>query len=67
MSALAPVYKAVAGAIASALSTTAVSIGTAMSDGDLTRTEVIIAIGAGLVVGASAGGGVVYAAPKNHE
>ncbi len=63
--ALAPFSKAVAGAVASAVSTTLVAIGTAMSDGDLTRTELIVAIGAGLVVGAGAGGGAVYAAPKN--
>jgi len=57
--ALAPLAKAVAGAI----STITVSLGTAMADGDLTRPEVIVALGAGLVIG----GGLVYAAPKNAE
>lgn len=54
---LAPYSKAVAGAIG----TIVVSLGTAMSDGNLTKPEVIIALGAGLVIG----GGLVYAAPKN--
>ncbi len=57
--ALAPFSKALAGVI----STIGVSLGTAMSDGNLTRAEVIVAIGAGLVIG----GGLVYAAPKNAE
>lgn len=56
---LAPVYKAVAGAV----SATVVALGTAMADGDLTHPEVIVAIGAGLVVG----GGAVYAAPANQD
>lgn len=51
--------KAVAGFIGSAT----VALGTAMADGDLTRPEVIVAIGAGLVVG----GGLVYVAPANVE
>lgn len=54
---LKPYSKAVAGAIGAST----VALGTAMSDGDLTRPEVIVAIGAGLVVG----GGAVYAAPAN--
>lgn len=51
--------KAIAGFVGSAT----VALGTAMADGDLTRPEVIVAIGAGLVVG----GGLVYAAPANVE
>lgn len=57
--ALAPVYKAVGGAV----SATVVALGTAMADGDLTRPEVIVAIGAGLVVG----GGGVYLSPANRS
>lgn len=49
--------KAVAGFIGSALT----ALGTAMADGNITRPEVIVAIGCGLVVG----GGLVYAAPRN--
>lgn len=56
---LAPYSKAVAGAFGTII----VSLGTAMSDGDLTGPETIIALGAGLVIG----GGLVYAAPKNAE
>ncbi len=56
---LASVSKAIAGA----LGAIAVAAGTAMADGDFTRAEAIIALGAGLVVG----GGAVYAAPKNAE
>lgn len=55
--ALAPFSKAIAGAVG----TIVVSAGTAMSDGDFTSKEAIIALGAGLVIG----GGLVYAAPKN--
>lgn len=66
VSALAPVYKAVAATIATAVSATAAALGTAMADGDLTRPEVIVAIGAGLVAG-SLGGGAVYAAPANRD
>ena len=51
------IYKAIAGAVAAILA----SAGTAMADGDFTRPEGIIALGAGLVVGA----GLVYAAPAN--
>lgn len=58
-SALAPFSKAIAGMVG----TITVSLGTAMSDGDLTRPEVVIALGAGLVIG----GGLVYAAPKNAD
>lgn len=54
---LAPFSKAVAGAAAATLA----SAGTAMADGDLTRPEIFVAIGAGLV----AGSGLVYFAPKN--
>lgn len=54
---LAPFSKAIAGAIG----TVTVSLGTAMADGDLTSKEAIVALGAGLVIG----GGLVYAAPKN--
>lgn len=50
-------------AIAGAIGTVAVSLGTSMADGDVTRAEVIIALGAGLVIG----GGLVYAAPKNAD
>lgn len=57
--ALAPFSKAIAGAFG----TIVVSLGTAMSDGNLTGSEVIVAVGAGLVIG----GGLVYAAPKNAE
>lgn len=57
--ALAPFSKAIAGAVG----TIVVSLGTAMSDGNLTGSEVIIAVGAGLVIG----GGLVFAAPKNIE
>lgn len=56
---LTTIWKALAGAVAS----TATSLGTAMADGDLTRAELIVALGAGLIVG----GGLVYAAPKNTE
>lgn len=54
---LKPISKAIAGAVSASV----VALGTAMADGDLTRPEVIVAIGAGLVVG----GGAVYAAPAN--
>jgi hypothetical protein len=49
--------KAIAGFIGSALT----SLGTAMIDGTITQPELIVALGAGLVVG----GGLVYAAPRN--
>ncbi len=53
--------KSISKAIAGALGAAVVALGTAMADGDLTRPEVIVALGAGLVVG----GGAVYAAPAN--
>jgi hypothetical protein len=56
---LAPFNKAIAGIIG----TIGVSLGTAMSDGDLTRAEIIVAVGAGLVIG----GGLVYAVPNKTE
>lgn len=49
--------KAVAGFIGSALT----ALGAAMADGNITRPEVVVALGAGLVIG----GGLVYAAPRN--
>lgn len=49
--------KAIAGFIGSALT----AFGTAMLDGNLTQAEILVALGAGLVVG----GGIVYAAPRN--
>lgn len=52
------VSKAIAGFIAASVS----ALGTAMSDGDVTRPEVIASIGAGLV-----GFAVVYSAPRNVE
>lgn len=49
--------KAIAGFVGSLLS----ALGTAMADGNLTQAEVLVAVGAGLVIG----GGLVYAAPRN--
>lgn len=55
--ALAPYSKAIAGFVGSV----ATALGASMADGQLTSAEVIIAVGAGLIVG----GGIVYAAPAN--
>lgn len=49
--------KAIAGFIGAAIT----ALGTAMTDGGITQPEIIAAIGLGLV----AGGGLVYAAPRN--
>lgn len=51
--------KAVAGFIGSTLS----ALGTAMADGNITQPEIMVALGAGLVIG----GGLVYATPRNVE
>jgi predicted phage tail protein len=53
--------KKISKAIAGVIGSVAVSMGTAMADGDLTQPEIMVALGAGLVVG----GGIVYVAPKN--
>lgn len=50
-------------AIAGFAGATLAALGAAMADGDITRPEVIVAVGAGLVVG----GGLVYSAPANIE
>lgn len=49
--------KAIAGFIGAAIT----ALGTAMADGNITQPEVVAAVGLGLV----AGGGIVYAAPRN--
>jgi hypothetical protein len=49
--------KAIAGFVGSFLT----ALGTAMADGNISQPEVIVALGAGLVIG----GGLVYAAPRN--
>ncbi len=56
------VWAAVSGGVLAFLA----AVGGAMADGDLTRAEVVIAIGAG-VVALAATGGVVYGSPKNRE
>lgn len=49
-------------AITGTLATFAASIGMAMGDGDLTRSETIAAVGLGLGAGAA-----VYLSPKNAD
>lgn len=62
---LAPISKAIAGAVAGGVCAAVVALGTAMSDGNLTGAEVTIATGAGLVLAGGAVGGIVYRAPAN--
>lgn len=58
--------KAIWGAGSAGILAGLAAIGASMSDGKLTGTEIVIAIGAGIV--ATAGGGVVVAkSPKNAE
>lgn len=64
---LSTISKAIAGAIGGGVAAATVALGTAMSDGDLTRPEVIIALGAGLVLAGGAVGGIVYKAPRNTD